>query len=539
MKAIDIIGRLAKTAAEKRAQGFMYGGNPYGGYGGGYGGYGMGMNPYLGGMGYGRFGGGGYGGGMPMMAQSFAGPGGRGSYFGMDPRFVDPLVQHMNMQNALQMYGAPRGIDVGLQGAQTGVESQRQQNPALEYARATEGALTGHAMQDPTFVDPRQTQLAVEGNRATAQLEQLRTRLAEARATGRGIEQRYAPQLAAHQAAIAELRSGSAGRGNLEARAADNDPTAIRAMRDLMGWTGSDAEIARRAGAGTFPGWQMLRRNVATYGGEDVSRAMSAHQQIGTINEAMARERAANEELVADLTRQQQEFEGQQVQGRTQLSAIEQRQNDIMAGRAGDAATHLRNARGQAGSVTGQAGQAGVSALNPQSQPGAIRPPGPPAAAPLPPAPATGAPTPTPPPPQRVLPPAPRPVVTPPAGPTGPSKHASIRRPLNMLELADVAARVHLEKRAALPGFTPGAMTNTGLGRKIVATPDLFEKMRRSVLPSVAKTVAPRPDMTSVMQSLGLSGMPTSLAHLPVESAVGMGVTAEQHAALRKALGLG
>jgi len=552
MEANNIASRLAKTAAEKRAQGWLYGGGPYGGYGG-FGGYG-GMNPYLGGMGYGGYGGG-YGGrfgGVPMMAQSYANPYGRGGYYGMDPRFADPMVQQMNLQNQLQMYGAPRGIDIGLQGQQAGVEAQRQLNPELVFGREKEQALLGKSMQDPSFVDPKQTQAAKSVEDINRVLAELRTKIETGEVTVRDVATRAEANIAPHRAALQKFRGSEWGKQYLYHRVAGGDPASIQQMREF--WpeyaNKSDEEIkglARKGGGGGLIG--DFRTSWLSPAGGAIREITSASESQGKLQEAerlrAAEMEAANRPL-ADLRRQQQYQEGLLGQRQTQLAKIEQQQQDIRAERAKQEAAYVQSQRERTGTTTGQASTAAITALNRPGAPGTVPTRQPGAVPPRVPR-VSGVPRPTPLPPHERLPPAPTPSMAPPTpvpppsggmGPRGAAKHASIRHALSLTELADVAARVHLEKRAALPGFTPGATTRTGMGKRITATPELFENLRQSVLPSIAKTVTPRPDVSNVMQSLGLTGMPTTLAHLPVESAIGMGITAEQHSVLRKALGL-
>lgn len=537
-----IVERLAESAAEKRAQGWLYGG----GYGGGFG-----MNPFLGGMGYGGrwgggFGGGGFG-GYPMMAQSFAGPYGRGGYYGMDPAFRGHMGRMMDLQGQAYERGFP-GIDIGLQGQSAGVEAQRQENPALQYSRGLEQGLTQHAMQDPTQVDPRQTQLAEEIKASRTEMAARAKELEAARATGRGIAQRYSPQLREHEKALAALRGGTAGRGLIEARLRDeNDMVAERAAKEILGMTDEQIKGIRSSslfdiGSPLFNRrtYAALRRNIAPFGSDDIQKALEAQEQIKGLRESMEEERRQNEAQVTDLARQQQEYEQQQKQRQQELVDIERRQHELRQRRGVQQSDFLESQREGAGAVTRPSGQAGLDALNRPPQAGTL--PNRPAAPPIPqPRPSQGvmppsaSPTPTPLAPPPALPP-PTPLRPPQGGqgPRGPIKVASL------VELADTAARIRLEKRAALPGFTPGATSLTGLGKTIKSTPELFENLRKSVLPQVARTVSVQPKPTDIMKSLGLpAGIPSTIAHMPVDTAVGMGLTADQHTALRKALGLG
>lgn len=541
MKDDNIASRLAKTAAEKRAQGWLYGGGPYGGYGG-FGGYG-GMNPYLGGMGYGGYGGGyggggygGYGGrfgGVPMMAQSYANPYGRGGYYGMDPRFADPMVQQMNLQNQLQMYGAPRGIDIGLQGQQAGALGALQEQPALRHQQQLAELGAGQSFQAQPMGDEQLTRLEKQLEAARQQRQLAMTQLDPLVKEISTIGKPYAEERAKHEEAIQRLAGASGMGGGLDwaiLQAQERNPQAQALLKRLNYPHIPKISDFRAA-------YARSSRGIAP----EYTSALNAMRQLETLDQRRSDALEAQLKQRGILQAQERQAGGQietteeELRQRTlAIQAAKQRAGEEAYGRRGqtfDPATKtMRNVADIATKQVAQPTAPGRQPRHaiPKAPTVGLRPP-----ATIPPAtPAT---------PTKPIEPSFTSPLPPPSGgmgPRGAAKHASIRHALSLTELADVAARVHLEKRAAMPGFTPGATTRTGTGKRITATPELFENLRQSVLPSIAKTATPRPDVSGVMQSLGLTGMPTTLAHLPVESAIGMGITAEQHSALRKALGL-
>lgn len=570
MADTDIMDRLAKTAAEKRAYGWMYGGSPYGGGGyGGMGGYGMGGmggmgNPYMGGMGYGgRWGGGGgygMGGGMPMMGQSFAGPGGRGSYYGMDPRFANVYNHMMEQQlgqqgQMFEQAGLP-GAQIGLQGQQLAVDQQRQLDPALEYARHARGQLTQQAMADPTLVDPRQSQLVAEAAAARTQSEKLREQVIAQEAAARGVTQHYSPDIAKHQAAMDKLKNSDYGRMLILHRIAGGlatgpDTQALQLAREMWGWHGTNAELQAKAkaegGGGLFGGWR--RKVNAGEGQGEINAAVEARSQLSTLQADRNAEIARQNDVLADLRRQQQASEALHQRHQDQLAAMEKQRQDIMAGRARQGGAHLETERGRVGDVTGQADTAAIGQLNRPQRPATL-PTGPPAVPPRPVSttsstmPPTTLPPLTPNPEAAPLPQVPpRPtVMTPPsavAGPTGPRGPVKVA---SLTKLAYVSARIHLEKRrmkqAGFLDFISGG-SQAPLGARSRISDDAMAKYKSSGgrLPGVAKSAIQQTHL-GPMEHIGLSHLPSSAAHLTPAAAEAMGVPRGQLTMLRRAMGL-
>ena len=529
---MNVIEKLSKTAAEKRAYRWMYG--P--GMGGGFG------NPYMGGMGYG-----GFGGGMPMSYGRW-GPYG-GSFGGIDPRFADLYGQGMRQNLMLgglgQLQGMRQqqqtferqlpGIDIGLQGQQADLAGKQMdvasQNPLVQAGQMS--SAWGH--QEPQWQDMQQDVRGRVGQLATGQANRYQDELGK-----------ITDQIKEQQTMLEKAKS--------EAGAARQ-----RAMAHM----GARGQLGSIATANEGGSWNPLKAvgnmalGVTGWGRDEAQQALAAH-------EAYQAAQGGYDQRMGELRRRQTELQRQltEEQGRQgQLNQLGQQAGEQSGARLERGRTATQNVQDtfrQGMPAMGRAGEIGTQRLERPVQPSQPQAPVQPR-----PAPQTQAPPQSPAP----LPhPAPQPAA--PGGAHGPHQPDNSPRfggdksPNDMLremqggakmaslvELADKAARVQLErsrmKYANLRDpMLPGATTRTGKGMTQTPTANLIESIRKAglsqpVMPQVAKTVAPKVDPSAIMQSLGLGGMPTSIAHLPVESAVGMGISAQQHGALRKALGLG
>jgi hypothetical protein len=564
----SLMERLAVGAAEKRAYGFLYGNQGGGGRwgGGGYGGYGGGFgNPYMGGGGYGGYGGGGYG-GMPMMGQSFAGPGGRGSYYGMDPRFSGTFQQMLQQQMGQQQQGFERGtlpgIDIGLQGQQQEVEANRQNAPAFQHARGLEGAVLQRDLADPDLVDPSKSSLVAD---IAAQREAMtRTQKAydDAVAAGRGITQKYADPktgLGQFESRLKKVSKGSWGRNVMMDALAEGDDDSVNAAyalklieepKRLAGEDDEKFSQRRRAAAvavgkknttGVGRGWRDF--GWAPRGTEDWQDVQAALGERKIMQTAQTDEQtrhdqalAAAEQARTNATTKHNELLQRQQQAQQEYERVKKE-------RAEQGGQRLQNVAGRA---AGTISQTETNALRPPQRPGTLpnRPepnevpvttplpvPRPPAV--LPPTP------PLPPPTTGPLPPRP------PTGGTGPRGPRQIKV-ASIVELAHNAARIHLEKRlfkqAAGLGDVVSRIQAAHAGRNAEmigkATKNIAALSGPSTLPRVAATVKPKLDPMKVM---GLESIPSSAAHLPVGSDMlkSMGISEGQHEMMRRALGLG
>lgn len=562
MAGTKLIEKLAKSAAEKRAYGFMYGGMPYGGSYGGM------MNPYLGGLGYGgRWGGdfGGFGGGYPMMAQSYATPYGRGGFYGMDPmgRQIYGLgaMQGLGQQQQMFEQAALPGAQIGLQGQQLGVEQQRQLDPALENTRKLEQATLSRDLADPTLADPRASTLIEQINAQRALAEERQKRYEQLQQNRRGITQRHTAELQGLNESLGKLTPNSAAYNQM-LTAAVTDPSARELMVNL-GFAKDTEDAVRIAKENTSGFGRAWRRNMPGFvqSGDtdwaDAAKAFRKRRELtgyGQGDEAVAgahskeleaqqAEEAAARAAYEEAQRKHNELLAQQQQ-------MQANQERILAERAQHGTQNLQNVRGRtAGTVAKSEGAALGGLTNPvtpgQAGPRPTASGGPTTTATPPPRPAPNLPTGTP-----VVNQAHKPTFTPPGGPQGPRGPIKVA---SLVELADQAARIHREHQVKKAGLgdllggqsynVPGSQTRTGQGKRIIGSDALKAKMQaataKPVMPAVAGAVQPRISSADAMKSLGLSHLPSSMAHLPVESAVSMGMTADQHAQLRKLLGLG
>lgn len=487
MKDIDIVAVLASTAAEKRAYGWMYGGG------------GPMMNPYLGGMGYGGrwggYGGGGYGGGGYGGAPNVGMYNHFGGYHGPHPAMIGPMQGQM--MQGLQHGGQYSPLLQGYQPlhAQAFDKSwQDQFAPIADQLRNDARTGIGHAATKEvggyqSGLDAYNTQLSdIQAQRRTA-MEQMN-------------------------------KARGAYEGSGMARAAGGDSNAP--------WTG--------------------RLGALFGGGQQAAGEWRAEQQkYRQLDESMRAQEKQIRDRMAGLQRQ-----SDTAQRRVdQLEQVAGQAGQVVGGQIGRGANIERNRGELTRDVRGRVEQgADVGMSNVRRPVGAPATPAGVGTAPPPPGPRVPtAPVPAAPASVQPLPRRVQPITEGPRGPRGTIKVAT------QLGLAELSARVHLEKQRekSASGFgdllggqsmpLPGSTTLTGRGKKILDTSNLRENILKGrtsqVMPNVAAKAQPKLDTASIMSSLGLTGMPSTLAHLPVESAVSMGVTAEQHTQLRKMLGLG
>ena len=291
MEDIELIDRLAKTAAEKHAR--NYWGNPYGGYPGG--GFMMGGNPYMGGM----------RGGYPMEAERF-GPWGHSRY-GMDPRFAGQYAEQLGIGNQYLREGLP-GVGVGLRGQQAGVIGQEQDVAAQSpLGRAGEKILqqsippvvAGDFSKDPRIA---------ESTKATAEMAELQKQKNEY------LKERNL--IATQEQAAKNLASTTQGIANTG-----------------MGFSRLQLARARQQARGEAPGlWSDLASALSFgAGGGDAATAFAAEQALPAAQEkarvgrsALDEQEAAVNERVSRAQAQQQQSDMLAKQVASDRAAVEE-----------------------------------------------------------------------------------------------------------------------------------------------------------------------------------------------------------------------